>query len=512
MSVQELNRVHRRYIRLSNHFKSAWTFHQFLQGLQKVFADLGTLPVQGPTDFQGVYAELKEVSSNLAETTVDVASDQLDSVERKLVPLVQALLAADDEISPSLLRHFFQRVKNYDENILSQLVKLYLYSHDGEWNLHRLDKSDFLVTKLAEEYHEGQDAFVLGDQTAVREMSQGLWAALAEQAPPETELDPLRGEIIAVRSELEDADTLDQLHDRQIVQRYRDLKHSLGSVYFEPRTLREILITNLALKNHVHRLYRRDEQRIVAEYQQIFELERDVPVDVQLGEELEEFREAVERFEVRLQGDEIKLGEVAALREKVRQLMPKLQPDTGPHTPIVSPRELREDDDEETGGVHGRLGAGDEAEYIEAILEEIVAALDDTSSAADPRRVALQPELFSLGIKKREIIAYRRIFSEATCDRALESFLLRGAALRLRIEREVEEIKGLLDESAVNREAPIFDVARATCRHSDLVWRRYAHWQEQMALAADGDESREIQRLKMIFLRAFSGLWLMVYR
>ncbi|MEM9553431.1 MAG: hypothetical protein AAGC60_04175 [Acidobacteriota bacterium] len=510
MSVQELNRVHRRYIRLSNHFKSAWTFHQFLQGLRKVFPDLASLSPQQPADFQTVYGDLKQVSQNLAETTIDTVTEQLDAVERRLAPLVESLLAIDDGVSPALLRQFFQRVKNYDDNILSQLVKLYLYSHDSTWNLQRLDKSDYLVTKLAEEYHEGQDAYILRDQTTVRELGQGLWAALAIDAPPETELEPRREQIAVLRNEIDMVDTLDRLHTDQIVPRYRDLKHALGSLYFEPHMLREILTTNLALKNHVHRLYRRDEQRIVAEYQQIFELERDVPVDVQLGEELGAFREAVERFEEQLKGDEIKLEDLALLRGKVRSLMPKLQPDTGPHSPMVKPAELREEHEDAEVSFHG--GASEEIEYVAPQVDEIVAALDNTNPTVDPRKVALQPEVFSLGVGKREIIAYRRLFGDGECDRELESFVLRASGLRVRIEREVEEIKGLLDESAVNREAPIFHTARTTCAHADLAWRRFEHWTERAVLVADGGEARELQRLKMIFLRAYCGLWLMVYR
>jgi hypothetical protein len=115
----DLSRVHRRYIRVSNYFKSAWTFHQFLQGLQKVFADGGVRDY--PADFQPIYGDLKQIAN------------------------------IDDTIAPSLLRQFFQRVKNYDDNILTQLVKFYLYSHSGRsWNLQRLDKLDFLNTKFAE--------------------------------------------------------------------------------------------------------------------------------------------------------------------------------------------------------------------------------------------------------------------------------------------------------------------------------------------------------------------------
>ena len=151
MSAQDLKRVHRRYVIVSNTLKSAWTFHQFIQGLRKAFADLPASDY--PADFQSLYGELKEVSENLSETSAEAASNQLDQVETGLMPLIQDLLAFDERISPGLLRQFFQRVKNFDDNILTQLVKFYLYTRNGgDWKVDRLDKADFLSTKLAEEY------------------------------------------------------------------------------------------------------------------------------------------------------------------------------------------------------------------------------------------------------------------------------------------------------------------------------------------------------------------------
>ena len=510
MSVQELNRVHRRYIRTSNHFKSGWTFHQFVQGLRKTFPEIG--PSNYSADFQSVYGDLKQVSQNLAETTAELANRQLDQVERGLAPMIQALLAADDAVSPSLLRQFFQRVKNYDDNILTQLVKFYLFSQDGPlWSFERLDKSDFLCTKLLSEFHDSKDAFVLRDQTFVRETAQGLWVALDAAPSPETDLAEHVQALRDAQARMLEADSIDFLHDRRIVQSYRDLKHSLGHKFFEPRLLPEILNTNLALKNHIHRLYKRDEQRIIAEYQQVFELERDVPIDVQLGEELDDFRKAVERFEKQLEGDSIRLTEIAGLRAKVRSLVPKLSPDDeSGKFPVVEPPEAREMRGEQESPLPASVDA--DGELIEQYLQEIIAALEDTNPTTDAKRVALQPEIFSLGVSPREIKAFRRLFGGANCNRDVEQFLLQAAALRARIEHDVEEIKGILDDTAVTQDAPIFQSARRTCTSGDRFLRRFEHFIHELLLAGDVKEARSILRLKMRMMRAYSGLWLMVYR
>lgn len=496
MAVQDLSRVHRRYIHISNGFKSAWTFHQFIQGLRKLFVEDG--PPDYPADFQAVYSDLKEVSQNLSEQTTQQASQQLEDVEKGLTPLVQALLEADKQISPGLLRRFFQRVKNYDDNILSQLVKFYLYFRAGQgWDSDRLDKADYLTTKVSEEYLEDRGIFVLRDRTHVRETAQGFWAALAAEEIAEAETQAVCQELETFRRDISTVDSIDDLHKQKLVQRYRDFKHRLSDTFFHPKVLPAIVETNLALKNQTQQLYHRDERRIIAEYQQVFELERDVPVDVQLKEELDQFREAVDRFEERLQKENVRLEELATLRKKVRELMPKLQPEVPEAIPAA-----------EMGAAEPQVSADDE--YVAEQYAAIFAALDDTDSMTDPKKIALQPEVFGLGLEGREVVAYRRLSSRAACDRGLEEFILRAAALRGRIESEVEEIKGILDDTAITREAPIFGVARATVRRADLVLRHFEHLIEQTVLNAESTDGQAIQVLKMRLMRAFAGLWLMV--
>lgn len=515
--AQDLNRVHRRYIRVSNHFKSAWTFHQFLQGLQKVFTDGNVRSY--PADFQPVYNDLKNAAQTLTETTTDQVSRQLDSIEHRLAPICQGLLNADDEIAPSLLRQFFQRVKNYDENILGQLVKFYLFSQTSRsWNLQRLDKVDFLATKFAEEYHESRDAFVLRDHAALREALSAFRSALEAEPTSELDIENIVGNLQAIKRDATGVHSIDDLHQTQLVQRYREVKHGLGNRFFEPRVLMTILDVNLQVKNQIHQLYRREEQRIIAEYQQVFELERDVPVDVVLSSELAEFKQAVERFENQLQGENLKLHDLVELRRKVRDLLPKLKPaEAEPAAaPLVKPRELREASDELVAPTRGGGSlvpdSGELDAYVEEYFQRIVRALDDTNPTLDPKRVVLQPEIFGLNLGPREVVAYRRLYGGGTCDRGLETFILQAAGLRARIEHEVDEIKSILDDSAITREAPVYKVARVTCHKGDWLLRRFEHYMQIYLLEGDAKEARELQVLHMRLMRGYSGLWLMVYR
>ena len=65
-----------RYSNLSRLFRSAWTFHQFVQGVNKVFSndrvDLPTL------SFQGVYGRLKAVPAALQSDDLPAAEAAYD--------------------------------------------------------------------------------------------------------------------------------------------------------------------------------------------------------------------------------------------------------------------------------------------------------------------------------------------------------------------------------------------------------------------------------------------------
>src|ERR1700687_2921287 len=149
-TVQELGAVHRRYADTSHRFRAAWTFHQFLQSLgksgQQVITDAHSL------EFQNLYAELKEISQNLNTAESDRLRGRLDGIDRRLSQLIEDLDQEDARVAPYYLRQFFRRVKSYDEKILTQLVKFYLYAQQGEiWPTERLDKVDFLLARLSEE-------------------------------------------------------------------------------------------------------------------------------------------------------------------------------------------------------------------------------------------------------------------------------------------------------------------------------------------------------------------------
>jgi len=546
-TVQELGAVHRRYADTSHRFRAAWTFHQFLQSLgksgQQVITDAHSL------EFQNLYAELKEISQNLNTAESDRLRGRLDGIDRRLSQLIEDLDQEDARVAPYYLRQFFRRVKSYDEKILTQLVKFYLYAQQGEiWPTERLDKVDFLLARLSEEEDDRTGEPRLRDHRRLGEIFHGLWAMLGVPLPEAAFITAKRREIEGIRQEVAEIETLDRVSETNLIPRYRELKHDLGNLLFEPALLLAIQETNLVFKSRIQNLYAKEERRIVAEYQRVFELEREVPVDRELDQELIQFRQEIERFEAQLQSQELKLEDLAMIRARVRELLPRLTaagrgvggylgdasapasgiagdegtasgtgtgraPRSG-HSPLAADGGYFSEG-EEIGSSAGPAAASPLAAQ-EDLLGEFYRKLVDALREVDPElpaeRVVVLQEVFPLRIEPREVVAYRRLYGRANCDRELEQFLLEGAALRMRINEEAQEISGILDETSVTGDSIVFARARWTARTADAYLWRFHHVLDEAVLAGSVTEGRQLQLLRMRLMRDYSGLWLLAYK
>lgn len=524
MSVQELSALHKRYVDVSDRFKSSWTYHQFLQGLHKLAGE-GEL-AQYATEFQAVYGLLKEVSQHLTAVSTDRVRNELEMVERRLQDLNRWLLQEDGKVVPSQLRMFFQRVRNYNDGILVQLVKFYLYVRpNAEWGQELHDKLDFLITKLSEEAQGPQGPWAVQERSKIKAVYNALWQLVGGLTITESELEQHRGKIDELRRRMLQADSFDQLIDGELIAEYRRTKFGLGRLFLHPELLLAVVETNLALRNHIQQLYRREEQRIVADYQRIFELERVVAVDTALDLELSAFRQEVETFEKNLQNESLSLDELRRLRQHVRTLIPRL---TGMQAtdelfsepggaPASASQELQLAHPA-AGGVSSNGATAPGVGWGEDLLVEhhrrLLGALEGVPSEVSPKVAAFSPELFPFRLEPREVVAFRRLGRhEDGTDRDLESFLLWAASLRARTQEEIEEIRGILDDTVVTREAAVFGRAKQTARLADLFVHRFDHEIAQTVLqGGGGDEARELQVLKMRLVRESAGLWLLVYK
>jgi hypothetical protein len=531
-TVQELGAVHRRYADTSHRFRAAWTFHQFLQSLGKSGEQRAN--DAHSLEFQNLYAELKEISQNLNTAESDRLRGRLDGIDRRLGQLIEDLDEEDGRVAPYYLRQFFRRVKSYDEKILTQLVKFYLYAQQGEiWPTERLDKVDFLLARLSEEEDDRTGEPRLRDHRRLGEIFHGLWAMLGVPLPEADFVAEKRREIDGIRLEVTEIETLDRLTETNLIPRYRQLKHELGNLLFEPALLIAIQETNLVLKSRVQNLYAKEERRIVAEYQRVFELEREVPVDRELDQDLMQFHQEIERFEAQLQSHELKLEDLAMIRARVRELLPRLTAaggrgagDSGyesePAGTAASAAPRRRAPHAAFADDGGYLAAAGDAapespltaqdDLLGEFYRKLVDALREVDPDLPPERVVVLQDVFPLRIEPREVMAYRRLYGRANCDRELEQFLLEGAALRMRINEEAQEISGILDETSVTGDSIVFARARWTARTADAYLWRFHHVLDEAVLSGSVTEGRQLQLLRMRLMRDYSGLWLLAYK
>ncbi len=499
MTDSDLSAQHRRYVDLAGRFKAGWTFHQFLQGLQKFFVE-AEIP-RYPSDFQEIHATLKVVADNLNGSDPDKVATDLDRSARQLAQMMALLAAADARVAPPLLRQFFERVRNYDDQILAQMVRFYLLlaSQDG-LSGDRLDKVDFLVTKMSEETDPVSGAVLMRDRTRMRRIFEGFWSIFDDLAPDTRWLEDRRTEINEFRRELGTLPDLDALADSRLVARYRETKQVLGRYLLHPEVLAAVVETNLAIKNKVRHNFRAEEERILSESQKILELEGQVPVDIQLDQELTLFRQKLEEFENKHRADNVKLDDIAFLRRQVEDLMPRLRRAPGDRPEGSEPR---------SGGDDGGATVD---ESLASHFRELIEALNGTDSLAPPKQVALDREVYHLRLEPREVVSYRRVHITGEGQLDSERFLLESAALRLKMNQEAAEITEILDETAATKDAPVFERARKTARMGDAYSQKFGQLIDDAVRAGSFAEVQQLQLLRMRLIRDYSGLWLLVNR
>lgn len=509
MDVEELSVLHRRYVDLSHRFRASWVFHQFAQSLYKVFD--GAPGENHAEDFQSLYARLKDVSQGLTASEVDRTRVRLDEIGEQLQGLTRTLVEEDSRVPPEQLRQFFHRFPRYDDKILFQLSRFLIYAaaRDG-WTPERLDKIDFLLTRAGQQEVDGPERYVLMDRHQLRENLESLWGLTGTEDPDPEAMEGHRETLREIREAISSVNTLDELNESGVLERYRDLKHRLGPTCLEPELMLKVLETNLVFKNLVQRFYRKEEQRIVAEYQRVFELEAAVPLDLHLERELTEFRREIERFEQRLQQNDFRLGDLAHIRDRVRDLLPRLQEASSSEpegrspsvatAPLPAYRDSGEDDGLEV--------------HVRKEFKEVAEALEETDVEDSPRSVCLKPEIFPLGLEPREVVAWRRLEAResGSYHRDLERFLLATAALRLRLKRLTDEIQDLLDDTARDWEAPVYGKARATLAVAGEAMWRFHHRVLQLVQESRAEDARFIEVSRMRLMREYSGLWLLAYK
>lgn len=500
--TEVVNPVSARYIELTARFKASWTFHRFLDGLKKFYGrqDL-TAEI---LDFQSLYKRIREVSVLMNAASSKRVAGELDAISELLDGAMRTLDELDRQVAPSLLRKFFQKIQTYDERILIEMVRFYQESQRGRsWEPDRMDKVDYLVSRLAEVI-SGPDN--RGDATRLDRVLSRLSENMRLAGVDGQRVDNRAKLISSVRTQLRDTESFDQLTESDLVGHYRSLKHALGPLYFERRVLPLIVATNLELGSRVNELAQLEEERVFADYENVSRLEQGGRFGRQLVEAVNRLHEQVGRFRRRLRNGDYRLTDLAELRGNLEAIRGRLGREPVPGD--VHPG----DESSSAGASPGGLAPSDfltsfvTRELLGPTLTELIDSLQALDLEGDDSADSL--EVLEFRLEPREIKAFRRLANGEECDDRVERFLLTAAALRRRMNQEVDELHALMSLSPSDHTSAA-SANRATLDLGDLLSRQFSHFVEGALVDGDLDEAQALQRCRMHLLRDYSGLWLL---
>jgi len=284
-------------------------------------------------DFQALYKRIQALLPRIGDGSVvdpDVTRE-VDKIERELARIHEDLSRLEQDFPPSLLRKFFDHLKNQDEKILFALVKFYLFEPSPQRDT--WDKLDILLTRLSELTGESEISRVR-DIDELRSSFEHLADLVGIPVAGNEETRTLVAVIRDMRDEILEVDEFRKLIDCQIVDRFRELKGRLGRDAMNPDVLVEIVTTNIALKNKFRELYQQEEVRILEDTNRIFEIERYIERNPGLAHDdlrrqLEVFKASRKKFDRGRKENNLRREDVVALRSSMEGVIRAFEPGGG---------------------------------------------------------------------------------------------------------------------------------------------------------------------------------------
>jgi hypothetical protein len=533
-SIQEAPNLNQAYTRLSEKFKTLWTFHQFLQGLHKTF--LGSAPPY-TIDFQGLYEEIKGLAVSMTfqpaavAETIQRLDGQLDGIHRTL---------ADDDtaVPPSYVRRFLEKVRTEEEKLLVSLLRFHFYSrilqHDA------VDKVDFLVTLVGARRSLDDGHYIVRFPIELQKLFGGLIALAPRNEPPQELVSGLVESLARMKRQIEGCGRFEDLVESKVLDNLRRLKHNMGSAFYTVEALSAMLEANLAAKNKFSSLYEAEERRLLDASRRLQNAETELESGgwqrEDLAGEFRKFHELKTDIEAKSKERGVRRQEVRRLAQSIETLLARLDlpcepaaapasappvrgaarptdpaPGTETAPPIDTSRGLSAHP-REIGRPRVREDAtapekdpltSDAASKILSSIE-----LGDGPSGTGARGLA------RFRLEPWEVSAARRILrSEVSgdADRARDLLLFESALVRIRIDEEAQQLRGA-DVAAGAGGAHGVPASRLASAGLCLVRAQELdrRFRAEIETARDAPERlKEVNRSRFRLLRSFAGLWLL---
>ena len=503
MTVAETGPLQARYERISDRLKATWTSHQFVAGTFRHF--LGA-PLPYEVDFTAIYDRTRELAAMLEHGKLVATIGAVSEIETALERAANMLLAADDSVSPSLLRRFFEKLKRQDDAIIEYLIKFYLYADAVEAD--RRDKLDFLFTRLGEDFHHQRGEYAVRESLELRQQIIRLVSVLRVAEAPRDEVVRLIRAVRSMRDDIALAVKFDDLTERNLLKDARTFKHRVGDLFFDPDVLLAIIELNVASKNRFLRLYGGEEQRIVEDSAKL--MEHGVAIERNFGdanpaliEEIARFREFKERFDTLRAQSNIKHDVVAHLKTSMNNILAQLdrgldvEEEPAPEPPAAFYDETRQVED-----ITSRFGRD---EPLLDYLVRIAAAIDAGGDRASPLR-----------LEEWEAAAYQKLFAREPAEseedtEELWSLHLRAAALRIKVDEEATILATAM-AAGVRPEPVLLAKAKQSLDLAKELDALFGDLLQEAVYYSNRRLLHQLYRSRFRLLRGFSGLWLIYDR
>ncbi|MBV9492831.1 MAG: hypothetical protein JOZ54_01190 [Acidobacteria bacterium] len=514
MSVAEIGALHARYVRMSDRFKSLWTYHQFASGVFKNFLGL-SLPYA--VDFQKIFERIKAIGGTLNAAQAAEAQSALSVSELGLDRISRQVLDADAQIPPSMLRRFLEKVKKQDETIIHSLIKLYLYADAVESDCR--DKLDFLFTRIGEDFVAERGEYWSRDSLEFREKIIALVSILRVAEPPQEEVVRIIRAIRSMRDEVQRVEHFEELTDRGLLRNARTFKHRIGDLYFHPDVLLAIVELNVSTKNRFLKLYQSEEQRLLLDADKLMEhgqaIERNFgDTNPELIDEIARFRAAKERFdELRAQSN-VKHDVITNLKASMTNIMAQLDRGLGAEEEATA--DLPEtffDETERQEEIVTRFGRDD---VLLKFLTRIATALAPFDADVTGEQIVDSPSVKELRLEPWEADAWRYLFArtpppDAEDHEELWMLFLRAAALRVKVDEEATIIATAM-AAGVRPEPEIMASAKLSLDCAKELDEHFNDFLHEAVYDSGARFVHQLYRSRFRLLRGFSGLWLIYDR
>ncbi len=518
MSAPGLHELNQRYVRLTDRCRSQWTFYQYLQGL---FKHLYTSACPIEIDFPALFNELRQLGAGLGHPDTGQTDKTISHLNARLDVQAHRLIEVDGQIPPSLLRRFFDRLRNQDEKVLLAIIKFYLEDHPITDDT--LDKLDILFTRLAEIPRQDHVSLVR-ERHEIERLVNPLLQLRAPSGVSEQEVDVLLHALSDLRSEALACRTFGELVSGGALDRFRSLKRRLGEAILHPRLLPALLETTVGIKNRFRTLWEDEETALLADTNKVRDLEKQLSghpemATADLREMLEVFASAQQRFDEGKQTENLRREDALRLRIALNRILDQFDVAQmgsvrapAPALPAIAladgPAPAREPAAATSGPPMAALQTdGLLQEYVSKIVFALELVGNDKSAAEAVRA----KELNTLRLEPCEVDAFRRLSDARSPLGSLEferaRLLVQAAALRIRMDDEAREIDRLHRRGSEHL-ADTLERGSQSLQRASEIERRFSWVVDDALYRGDTEFLEPLYRCRFRLLRAYSGLWL----